>query len=70
MLMRTVSLKSTLSNEGDTVEDMMRYVHIDVDSIRQHYRDMVTDRVPSEEQENVLQELEQGLQGYTYLEDF
>lgn len=57
-------------NEGDTVEDMMRYVHIDVDLIRQNYKDMVLAKVPVAEQQSVLEELEQGLMGYTYLEDF
>lgn len=57
-------------NEGDTVEDMMRYVHIDVDLIRQNYKDMVIAKVAKEEQQSVLEELEQGLMGYTYLEDF
>nr|WP_063651716.1 biosynthetic arginine decarboxylase [Aliivibrio fischeri] len=57
-------------NEGDTVEDMMRYVHIDVDLIRQNYKDMVTAKVAEKEQQSVLEELEQGLMGYTYLEDF
>lgn len=57
-------------NEGDTVEDMMRYVHIDVDAIRKNYRELVARRVAPEEQESVLNELEQGLGGYTYLEDF
>ncbi|MEH0664392.1 biosynthetic arginine decarboxylase [Vibrio scophthalmi] len=57
-------------DEGDTVEDMMRYVHIDVDNIREHYRELVTQRVSEQEQQSVLQELEQGLSGYTYLEDF
>ncbi|MFA0160696.1 biosynthetic arginine decarboxylase [Vibrio splendidus] len=57
-------------NEGDTVEDMMRYVHIDTDLIRQNYKDLVTAKVPEQEQQSVLEELEQGLMGYTYLEDF
>ncbi|WP_128644332.1 MULTISPECIES: arginine decarboxylase [unclassified Vibrio] len=57
-------------NEGDTVEDMMRYVHIDMDLIRQNYKELVTAKVPSQEQQSVLEELEQGLMGYTYLEDF
>ncbi|CAH0528697.1 biosynthetic arginine decarboxylase [Vibrio hippocampi] len=57
-------------NQGDTVEDMMRYVHIDVELIRSHYREMVASRVPADEQQDVLNELEQGLVGYTYLEDF
>ncbi|MEZ9721583.1 arginine decarboxylase [Vibrio splendidus] len=57
-------------NEGDTVEDMMRYVHIDTDLIRQNYKDLVTAKVSAQEQQSVLEELEQGLMGYTYLEDF
>ncbi|WP_299141718.1 arginine decarboxylase [uncultured Vibrio sp.] len=57
-------------NEGDTVEDMMRYVHIDMDLIRQNYKELVTAKVPAPEQQSVLEELEQGLMGYTYLEDF
>lgn len=60
----------TSINEGDTVEDMMRYVHIDVDAIRANYRQLVSQRVAAAEQEIVLAELEQGLSGYTYLEDF
>ncbi|MFS1903198.1 arginine decarboxylase [Vibrio lentus] len=57
-------------NEGDTVEDMMRYVHIDMDLIRQNYKELVTAKVPAQKQQSVLEELEQGLMGYTYLEDF
>ncbi|GAK86395.1 biosynthetic arginine decarboxylase [Vibrio ponticus] len=49
---------------------MLRYVHIDVDNIREHYRELVNQRVDQQEQQQVLQELEQGLCGYTYLEDF
>ncbi|MCG9556573.1 arginine decarboxylase [Vibrio kanaloae] len=56
-------------NEGDTVEDMMRYVHIDMGLIRQNYKELVTAKVPEQEQQSVLEELEQGLMGYTYLED-
>ncbi|MBD0786461.1 arginine decarboxylase [Vibrio sp. Y2-5] len=60
----------TFINEGDTVEDMMRYVHIDVDAIRANYRQLVSQRVAEHEQQDVLAELEHGLNGYTYLEDF
>ncbi|WP_153448324.1 arginine decarboxylase [Vibrio algicola] len=56
-------------NEGDTVEDMLRYVHIDVDDIRRNYRELVTSRVDGSEQDKIMAELEQGLTGYTYLED-
>lgn len=57
-------------NEGDTVEDMMKYVHLDVDLIRQNYQSLVKQRVAPDEQARVLNELETGLSGYTYLEDF
>lgn len=57
-------------NEGDTVEDMMRYVHIDVELIRENYRLLVSQRVEHAEQQSILEELEHGLSGYTYLEDF
>ncbi len=57
-------------NQGDSVEDMMRYVHIDVDAIRDNYKQLVSARVEASEQEQILAELEQGLAGYTYLEDF
>ncbi|MGL6027887.1 MAG: hypothetical protein ACRC0U_12670, partial [Vibrio sp.] len=51
-------------------EDVMRYVHIDVDKIRTNYRQLVSERVAEPEQQTVLAELELGLSGYTYLEDF
>ncbi|MFA0086566.1 arginine decarboxylase [Vibrio sp. 10N.261.51.F12] len=54
---------------GDTVEDMMRYVHIDVDAIRSNYRELVERHIDRDEQALILEELEYGLTGYTYLED-
>ncbi|WP_298941927.1 biosynthetic arginine decarboxylase [uncultured Psychromonas sp.] len=57
-------------NEGDTVEDVMKYVHIDVEAIRDNYRALASSRVSVEEQQAILDELEQGLAGYTYLEGF
>ncbi|UTV26751.1 arginine decarboxylase [Photobacterium atrarenae] len=60
----------TLINEGDSEEDMLRYVHIDVEQIRGHYRELVTSLVCPQEQQAILNELEHGLSGYTYLEDF
>ena len=54
---------------GDTVEDMMRYVHIDVDAIRSNYRELVERHIHTDEQALILEELEYGLTGYTYLED-
>ncbi|WP_413698689.1 biosynthetic arginine decarboxylase [Psychromonas sp. KJ10-10] len=57
-------------NEGDTVEDVMKYVHIDVEAIRDNYRALASSRVSVEDQQSILDELEQGLAGYTYLEGF
>ncbi|MBY6198393.1 arginine decarboxylase [Vibrio hangzhouensis] len=55
---------------GDTVEDMMRYVHIDVDAIKNNYKELVERHIDADEQALILEELEYGLTGYTYLEDF
>ncbi|MGR5175596.1 arginine decarboxylase [Vibrio mediterranei] len=55
---------------GDTVEDMMRYVHIDVEAIKQNYKELVERHIDIDEQALILEELECGLTGYTYLEDF
>lgn len=32
-------------NEGDSVEDMMRYVHIDVEAIRDNYKQLVSNEL-------------------------
>lgn len=68
--MNMVNSRSVTSTKRDSVEDMMRYVHIDVDAIRDNYKQLVSARVEANEQEQILAELEQGLAGYTYLEDF
>jgi len=54
---------------GDTVEDMLRYVHYDVDTLRAKYRHRLqaTD-LSVATQMAYLQELQAGLRGYTYLE--
>ncbi len=70
MLIEDGQFEISYINEGDSVEDMMRYVHIDVDAIRDNYKQLVSERVETSEQEQILAELEQGLAGYTYLEDF
>ena len=56
-------------NEGDTVADMMRYVHLDVESFQQSYAQLVAAKLPETEQQSVLDELQTGLNGYTYLEE-
>jgi len=56
-------------NEGDTVEDMLRYVHLDPDSFRAAYAELAQSKLPEHERASILEELDLGLTGYTYLED-
>ncbi|MCE2593677.1 biosynthetic arginine decarboxylase [Motilimonas cestriensis] len=56
-------------NEGDTVEDMLRYVHLDADEFRASYLELIKAKIPADEQDSVYAELDLGLKGYTYLED-
>ena len=56
-------------NEGDTVEDMLNYVHLDVADFRQTYEELVSAKLPADQRESILKELHAGLSGYTYLED-
>ncbi|GEK10113.1 hypothetical protein PPEP_a3808 [Pseudoalteromonas peptidolytica F12-50-A1] len=55
---------------GDTVADMMRYVHLDVEQFKRNFANLVESKLPLEEQAACLAELETGLDDYTYLEDF
>lgn len=56
--------------EGDTVSKILRYVNFDPDALRQAYRSKFeAAKLPDQESEALLAELEQGLEGYTYLED-
>lgn len=54
---------------GDTVQDVMQYVHLDANAFLDSYTELVNTHLPENERSSVLQELENGLQGYTYLED-
>ncbi|MAL97194.1 MAG: arginine decarboxylase [Alteromonadaceae bacterium] len=56
--------------EGDSVSDVLRYVHFDPEEITRAYRDQFdsADLDPAE-RERLLTELQQGMTGYTYLED-
>ena len=56
-------------NQGDTVADMMRYVHLDVEGFQSSYAQLVASKLPASEQQSVLDELQVGLDGYTYLEE-
>ena len=56
---------------GDTVSDVLRYVHLDLDPLKAQYQahfNRSTDLTAGEKR-NLLTELLEGLQGYTYLED-
>jgi len=55
---------------GDTVSDLLRYVHFEPDDLRAAYRDKIAAAPLDAHQRNTyLHELEAGLTGYTYLED-
>lgn len=55
---------------GDTVEDVLGYVNMSSDGFVRTYRELVRKYVEKDQQRAVLAELEAGLRGYTYLEDF
>ncbi|WP_148861500.1 biosynthetic arginine decarboxylase [Marinobacter fonticola] len=56
--------------EGDTVAKILRYVNFDPEALRQIYRaKFEASNLTAEQQAALARELEQGLEGYTYLED-
>lgn len=56
--------------EGDYVDDVLRYVHFDPSRMRDVYREKISAvDLGDEQREFYLKELEQGLGGYTYMED-
>ncbi|MFW5823875.1 MAG: biosynthetic arginine decarboxylase [Marinobacter sp.] len=56
--------------EGDTVADILRYVNFDPQALLEAYRTkLTTSDLSGREQNQLLSELEAGLQGYTYLEE-
>ncbi len=55
---------------GDTVADLLRYVHFEPETLLAAYRDKLAAAGLGEDERNAcLAELEAGLRGYTYLED-
>lgn len=59
-----------LSDEGDTVADMLQYVQISPEEILNRFREQVSQSAISEQlQRQFVNEFEAGLYGYTYLED-
>ena len=58
------------AEHGDRVDELLRYVHFDPDSLRMSYQQRVRDAgLPAAEADQYLAELEAGLTGYTYLEE-
>ncbi len=56
--------------QGDTVDEVLRYVNFDIDDLLQSYHDKIDKADLDDEQSQLyLEELEAGLHGYTYLED-
>ncbi|WP_220719534.1 biosynthetic arginine decarboxylase [Agarivorans litoreus] len=55
---------------GDTVEDVLGYVNLNSDEFIRSYRELVRQHIPKDQQRTILSELEAGLRGYTYLEDY
>ncbi|MGH8371734.1 MAG: biosynthetic arginine decarboxylase [Gammaproteobacteria bacterium] len=56
--------------QGDTVEDVLRYVHFEPNDLLARYRNKIdaATSVDPHQRAQFLKELEEGLKGYTYLE--
>ncbi len=64
------SVETELSDEGDTVADMLEYVQLDPSALlAQIPRSGQRNRSGQRAAGAVLEEFEAGLYGYTYLED-
>ncbi|WP_198780293.1 biosynthetic arginine decarboxylase [Shewanella putrefaciens] len=55
---------------GDTVADVLRYVNLDAVDFMRTYEELVNQHIAEDERAQILEELQVGLKGYTYLEDF
>ncbi|WP_076537503.1 biosynthetic arginine decarboxylase [Shewanella sp. UCD-KL21] len=55
---------------GDTVADVLRYVNLDAVAFMRTYEELVNQHIAEDERASILEELQLGLKGYTYLEDF
>ncbi|PIW60486.1 biosynthetic arginine decarboxylase [Shewanella sp. CG12_big_fil_rev_8_21_14_0_65_47_15] len=55
---------------GDTVADVLRYVNLDAVDFMRTYEELVNLHIAEDERAQILEELQVGLKGYTYLEDF
>ena len=56
--------------KGDSVQDVLKFVHYDHTQLAENFANMVSEHVADESQRaQYLQELNAGLAGYTYFED-
>jgi arginine decarboxylase len=56
--------------QGDTVEEVLRYVHFNADELLDAYQQKIEQAGLADNVRNIfMAELEAGLRGYTYLED-
>ena len=64
------SHKLTHLERGDTIDELLRYVHFDTEALKRAYHAKLSSAALSDkEREYYRAELEDGLTGYTYLED-
>jgi len=63
--------KLTQARRGDTVGSVLRYVHFDAEDLLGAYREKLADvkDLDSATRKSYLKEIQEGLDGYTYLED-
>ena len=55
---------------GDTVDSVLRYVHIDAVDLLERYKEKLKGNIDDEQlRQTILEEIQNGLHGYTYLED-
>lgn len=62
--------KLSRPEQGDTIDEMLRYVHFDTDAMLESYRRKLQQaQIPARTADHYYDELKAGLYGYTYLED-
>lgn len=62
--------KLSRPEQGDTIDEMLRYVHFDTDAMLESYRRKLQQaNIPARTADHYYDELKAGLYGYTYLED-
>jgi len=69
-LLNNGSYRLSEPERGDTIDELLRYVHFEPkDLLAQCRRKLATAVSDSDRQKMLLREIEAGLIGYTYLED-